>query len=124
MARPQKNKKSGVYSFRQKTPADLVAVFGKTEATWTLGTKAPEEAKVRNIEAVRKQGMIWAALRRRPEPLLHQQIVALSGIIYRVHLAAMDLEPGEPAVWVETLALLDRLAANPAEQERWSASTS
>lgn len=123
MARPQKSKKSGVYYFRQKTPADLVAVFGKTEVTWTLRTKDPEEAKVRNIEAVRKQAMIWAALRRRPEPLLHQQIVALSGIIYRDHMAAMDLEPGEPAVWVETLALLDRLAADPAEQERWYAPT-
>lgn len=123
MARPQKNKKSGVYYFRQKTPADLVAVFGKKEATWTLGTKDPEEAKARNIEAVRKQAMIWAALRKRPEPLLHQQIVALSGIIYRDHMAAMELEPGEPAVWVETLALLDRIAADPAEQERWYAST-
>jgi integrase len=123
MARPQKNKKSGVYYFRQKTPADLVAVFGKTEVTWTLGTKDPEEAKVRNIEAVRKQALIWAALRKRPEPLLHQQIVALSGIIYRDHMAAMELEPGEPAVWVETLALLDRLAADPAEQDRWYAST-
>ncbi|MFN3723580.1 MAG: DUF6538 domain-containing protein [Paracoccaceae bacterium] len=123
MARPQKNPKSGVYYFRQKTPIDLVAVFGRKEVSRSLGTKDPEEAKVRNIEAVRKQGMTWAALRKRPEPLPHQQIVALSGIIYRDHMAAMELEPGEPGIWIETLALLDRLAADPPAQERWYAPT-
>lgn len=112
MARPQKKPKSGVYYFRQKTPIDLAAAFGRKEVSWSLGTKDPEEAKVRNIEAVRKQGMMWAALRKRPEPLPPQQIVALSGIIYRDHMAAMELEPGEPGIWIETLALLDRLAAD------------
>lgn len=123
MPRPHKHPKTGIYYFRQKTPVDLVAVFGKNEAGWSLRTKDPEEAKVRNIEAVRKQGMIWAALRKRPEPLPHQQIVALSGTLYRDHMAAMELEPGEPAMWIETLVLLDRLAADPVAQERWYAST-
>jgi hypothetical protein len=98
MARPQTNKTSGVYYFRQRTPVDLVAVHGKKDLSYSLQTKDPKEAKVRNIEAVRKQAMILAALRSRPEPLPHQQIVARSGIIYRDHMAAMELEPGEPGI--------------------------
>lgn len=68
MARPQKNPKSGVYYFRQKTPADLVAVFGRKEVGWSLRTKDPDEAKARNVEAVRKQAMAWERLRSRPAP--------------------------------------------------------
>ncbi len=33
MARPQKNKSSGFYYFRQKTPVDLVATFGRKEVS-------------------------------------------------------------------------------------------
>jgi len=39
-----------------------VALFGKKEAGWSLKTQHPEGPKVRNIEAVRKQSMTWAAL--------------------------------------------------------------
>lgn len=67
MPRPHKHPKTGFYSFHQKTPVDFVAVFGKEEAGWTPETKDPEEAKVRNIQAVRKQAKIWDALRKRPE---------------------------------------------------------
>jgi hypothetical protein len=67
MPRPHKHPKTGIYSFHQKTPVDFVAMFGKEEAGWTLKTKDPEEAKVRNIEAVHEQALIWAAPRKRPE---------------------------------------------------------
>ncbi|WP_420344717.1 DUF6538 domain-containing protein [Paenirhodobacter sp.] len=119
MARPQKNRTSGVYYFRQKTPADLVAVFGRKEVSHSLGTKDPDEAKVRNIDALRKQAMIWERLRKRPDPLPHKQIVALSGVIYRDYVAMMELEPGEPNVWTEVQKLLDRVAASPGGAEQW-----
>lgn len=48
-----------------------------------------------------------------------QQIVALSGALYRKHMAAMELEPGEPEVWVQTLALLDRVGADPSGLANW-----
>ena len=119
MARPQKNKTSGVYYFRQKTPADLVAVFGRKEVSHSLGTKDPEEAKTRNIAALRKQALIWERLRKRPEPLPHKQIVALSGVLYRDYMAMMDLEPGEPRIWTEVQKLLDRVAERPDGPEEW-----
>jgi integrase len=123
MSRPQKNSKSGVYYFRQKTPADLVAVFGKKEVSWSLRTKDPEEAKRRNADAVRKQAIVWERLRKRSEPLPHQQIVALSGVIYQDWMALRETEPGEPGVWTETLALLDRVVADPEGPERWYGAT-
>src|SRR5574343_476710 len=95
MVRPHKHPKSGVYYFRQKTPADLVATFGRKEVCWSLRTKDPAEAKERTAEAMRKQAMVWAALRNRPAPLPHKQIVALSGVLYRDYMAAMETEPGE-----------------------------
>ena len=83
MGRPEKNRRSGVYYFREKTPVDLLSVHPKPEVDWSLRTKDPEEAKVRHAEAARKQALVWATLRKRPEPLPHAQVVALSGILYR-----------------------------------------
>lgn len=119
MPRPRKDTKSGIYYFRQKTPADLVAVFGKKEAGWSLRTKDPEEAKVRNIEAVRKQAMVWATLRKRPEPLSHMQIVALSGVLYGDVMATLERNPGEATIWEALLGLLDRLASSPDSFAKW-----
>jgi hypothetical protein len=45
MSGPYKNPKTGVYYFRQKTPADLRKVFGKWEAIRSLHTKDPDLAR-------------------------------------------------------------------------------
>jgi integrase len=119
MARPTKNAKTGVYYFRQKTPVDLVAIVGKKEVGWSLGTKDPEQAKVLNTLAVQKQALAWDRYRKRPEPLPHPQIVALSGILYRDYMAMLELEPGEPTIWQQVLALLERAAATPDGKEKW-----
>lgn len=123
MARPQKNSKSGVYYFRQKTPAALVALTGKKEVSWSLGTKDPEEAKVRNAAAVQKQALIWARCAKQPEPLPQQQIVALSGVLYREIMTGLELEPGAASLWQEVLKLLDRVAASPDGLSKWYGST-
>jgi integrase len=119
MARPTKNAKTGVYYFRQKTPADLVAIVGKKEVGWSLGTKDPEQAKVLNTTAVQKQAMVWERYRKRPEHLPHAKMVALSGILYRDYMATLELEPGEPIIWQQVLSLLDRAAATPDGMEKW-----
>lgn len=119
MARPTKNAKTGVYYFRQKTPADLVAIVGKKEVGWSLGTKDPEQAKVLNTLAVQKQAMVWERYRKRPEPLPLAKIVALSGILYHDYMAVLELEPGEPSIWENMLAVLDKAAATPEGREKW-----
>ncbi|MES2540313.1 MAG: DUF6538 domain-containing protein, partial [Pseudomonadota bacterium] len=78
MPRPHKNPKSGIYYFRQKTPVDLVSIFGKNEAGWSLRTKDPELAKALFAEAWKKQAVVWERIRKSPEPLPHKDIVALS----------------------------------------------
>ena len=81
MARPYKHTKTGVYYFRQRVPTDLRRLLGDKIVSRSLHTKDKEQAKVRNAVEVQKQAMIWERRRKRPEPLPHAQIVALSGIL-------------------------------------------
>lgn len=99
MSRPVKNPRTGVFYFRQKTPADLRKVFGKAEVGWSLRTKDADEAKVRNAEAFQKQSRVWQSLRAKPEPLPHKTIMTLAGGFYRVLTNIADEEPGEPSIW-------------------------
>lgn len=119
MARPQKNSRSGVYYYRQKVPADLRQIVGRTEVSRSLRTKDPEEAKRLNAIEVRKQALEWEALRRKPEPLPQKQIVALSGVAYRDYLAMLENEPGEAEVWHQFLALHKRMTGNPGALDDW-----
>jgi hypothetical protein len=119
MAQPYKHPKTGVYYFRQRVPTDLRPLLGDKIVSWSLGTKDPNLAKLGNAAAVQEQAMIWERHRKRPEPLPHAQIVALSGLLYRSLMSAMELEPGEPSIWVQLLKLLDRVAASRDGLEKW-----
>ena len=119
IARPYKHPRSGVYYFRQHVPTDLRRILGDKIVSRSLRTKDPAAAKLRNADAVRNQAMIWQRHRQQPEPLPHQQIVALSGIIYRDWMEMLKAEPGEPTIWTETRKLLDRVAASPTGPEQW-----
>lgn len=119
MARPYKHPKTGVYYFRQRVPTDLRALLGDKIVSRSLGTKDPEAAKLANASEVQKQAMIWERQRKKPEPIPHAQIVALSGIVYRDFMAMLELEPGEPSIWVAVLKLLDKVAAAPDGLEKW-----
>ena len=92
MSCPTKNAKSGVYYFRQKTPADLVAIVGKKEVGWSLGTKDPEQAKVLNTLAVQKQAVVWERYRKRPEPLVIHPV--LTGRDRRTHAGIFSFIAG------------------------------
>lgn len=64
MSRPQLRKGSQVPRFRKRVPADLVAVVGRREVVFSLGTKDPVEAKRRWAEELGKLEARWAQLRR------------------------------------------------------------
>ncbi|SEO28278.1 hypothetical protein SAMN05216227_10818, partial [Pseudorhodobacter antarcticus] len=76
MSRPHKNPKTGVYYFRQKTPADLRAIFGKSEVIKSLNTKEPELARQRHTVEAARQASIWQSLRATPSALPHKQMMA------------------------------------------------
>ena len=119
MARPYKHPKTGVYYFRQRVPTDLRTLLGDKIVSRSLLTKDPELAKLRNVGEFQKQAMIWERHRKRPEPLPHAQIVALSGILYRDVMATLEQEPGEASIWEEVLKLLDRVASTPNGLAKW-----
>ncbi|WP_425374854.1 DUF6538 domain-containing protein [Mesorhizobium tamadayense] len=52
MSRPVKHRKTGVYWFRKRPPADVAALTGRKEVNRTLGTKDPEEAKRKYAEVL------------------------------------------------------------------------
>lgn len=52
MSRPVKHRKTGVYWFRKRLPADVAALTGRKEVNKTLGTKDPEEAKRKYAEVL------------------------------------------------------------------------
>ncbi|MDH2327506.1 hypothetical protein QCN27_11580 [Cereibacter sp. SYSU M97828] len=90
MARPFPHPRTGVFYFRQKVPADLRHILGNKIVSRSLRTKDPATAKLRNVEEVRKQALIWERHRKSPEPIPHKQIVALSGVVYRDYMAMLD----------------------------------
>lgn len=119
MSRPHKNPKTGVFYFRQKTPADLREIFGKAEVGWSLRTKDETEAKLRHAEALQKQSRIWQAMRNGPAPIPHKQLLVLSGEFYRSLTNMVEDEPGEPSYWRLMLTKFSEETMSRASVERW-----
>lgn len=63
MSRPTKHRKTGVYWFRKRVPADIAALTGRREVNKTLGTKDPEEAKRNYAAVLAEYEREWAQLR-------------------------------------------------------------
>ncbi|ESY10834.1 hypothetical protein X750_31815 [Mesorhizobium sp. LNJC394B00] len=63
MSRPVKHRKTGVYWFRKRVPADVALLTGRREVNKTLGTKDPEEAKRKYAEVLAEFEHEWAQLR-------------------------------------------------------------
>lgn len=63
MSRPVKHRKTGVYWFRKRVPADIAALTGRKEAIRTLGTKDPEEAKRNYAHVLAEFEREWARIR-------------------------------------------------------------
>lgn len=119
MSRPVKNSKSGVFYFRQKTPADLLRIVGKVHVGWSLRTKDEAEAKTRHAEALLKQARIWKALRAEPEPIPHKKIMTLAGVYYRNLVDIVENEPGEPLLWTTMLEKFGKTRLTDEVIEKW-----
>ena len=118
MAQPVRTK-SGMYYFRQRVPADLVAVVGSQMLQYSLHTKDPIEAKTRHAQELAKVQLRWKSLRAAPEPIPHITLVALSGELYRKLIDLHVSEPGDPDLWIELLRLLEGLDGDADAMKRW-----
>ncbi len=116
---PWKHPKTGVYYLRARTPADLVRLGEPTHVKRSLGTKDCAEAKVRHTEALAKLHREWAARRKGPQPIPHQQLVALAGVVYREFLTTAPEEPGSAAMWEHIVRIGENAMQNRDEAERW-----
>ncbi|WP_244602881.1 MULTISPECIES: DUF6538 domain-containing protein [Mesorhizobium] len=63
MSRPVKHRKTGVYWFRKRVPADIALLTGRKEVNRTLRTKDPNEAKRKFAEVLAEHEREWAQLR-------------------------------------------------------------
>jgi hypothetical protein len=60
---PKGRPESGVYWFRKRAPDRLKAKVGKSEIKFSLRTRDPDIARLRNLEAMVKIERAWAGCR-------------------------------------------------------------
>ena len=94
MATPWKHEPSGVYYFRQRVPADLVAVVGRRLEKRSMRTKNEREAIGKFRKMAAEHQARWDQMRKGRQSLSHKQCVALSKEIYDNFL--VQRETGEP----------------------------
>ena len=98
MSRPFKHPKTGVYYFRKGVPERMRHLVRKREIKISLDTKDPSEAKRKNailstaVEA--EWAKLVAAAESPPISLTQQQVVALSGRLYRSIIDEHGENPG------------------------------
>lgn len=115
MSRPTKHRKTGVYWFRKRVPADIAVLTGRKEVNKTLGTKDPEEAKRKYAEVLAEFEHEWAQLR-------------LGGILTRrddpnggIEGTPRLITDREAHVFAQTVhdEWIARFRDNPSEQLHW-----
>ena len=82
-----------VHYFRCAVPEDLRALVGKREEKRSLGTKDPEEAKVRHAIAAAQIDARWRELRCGVQKLNHRQAYAIAGEFYRDLIGQFEDRP-------------------------------
>ncbi len=110
MPTPYKHEKTGVYWYRQRTPARLngaakghqatIVIAGKSHSvtigvhlTVSLGTKEPAEAKALVPEVQAQFDLVWARFANAPVRLSSMQCVALAGELFRFFKDALGDTP-------------------------------
>jgi hypothetical protein len=59
---PKLHRDSGIFLFRKRVPERLKAVVGKTEIKFSLHTRDPVVARIRNLEEMARLARCWAEL--------------------------------------------------------------
>jgi hypothetical protein len=59
---PKRHRESGIFLFRKRVPERLKDVVGKTEIKFSLQTRDPVVARIRNLEEMARLARCWAEL--------------------------------------------------------------
>jgi integrase len=128
MAYLSKDTDSSFFSFRTRTPTDILRILENdralltfeqcmgspafavsarigTEVKFSLRTRDPAVAEIRKNQATVVLARLWAARRSPPRQLAHKQIMALAGLVHDLWVTHFEQEPGDRAAWVAHKAL-------------------
>jgi hypothetical protein len=119
MAGPQKNKKSGIYEYRVRVPADVIEAFGAANIKRSLKTRDPAEAKRLFNLMHGENEAIWAQLRVGVVQLSQRQMVALSGEYYRKWLETFHEDAGSTAAYQNLTEMTEGLADDDERLAVW-----
>ena len=128
MAYLSKDKDSSFWSFRARTPSDILRALDNdralltfeqfmdsppfvvtakigTEVKFSLKTRDPAIAEIRKNQAIVLLARLWAARRSPPRRLTHMQVMGLAGLVHELWVEQFEQEPGERAAWIAHKAL-------------------
>lgn len=93
MARPHRDKTTGIYSFRQRVPVALQDVVGRDMVKISLRTRDPNVAKIEHARVAAEVAERWARLADGPCKLSHMETEGVVGEIYRSMIEAHEDDP-------------------------------
>ncbi|WP_127075818.1 site-specific integrase [Rhodomicrobium lacus] len=121
--RPMQRVGSSLIQFRKRVPDDVLKVAkGKLvtislppedtdgdpilvnvtigpDIRFSLRTRDPALAKIRNAAATEQLGRAFNAFLRGAQPLTKKQRIALSGLLYKAFADNLEDDPGDPEIW-------------------------
>ena len=123
MAYLSKDTDSSFYSFRTRTPVDVLktldneralltfeecmgspafAVTAKigSEVKFSLRTRDHSIAEIRKNQARDVLARLWAARRSAPRQLTHKQVLGLAGLVHDLWVEHFEHNPGDRAAWI------------------------
>lgn len=128
MAYLSKDSDSSFFSYRTRTPSDILRMLDTdralltfeqcmgspafvvtakigAEVKFSLRTRDPAVAEVRKNQAGAALARLWAARRSPPKRLSHMQIMGLARLVHELYVEEFQQEPGERAAWIAHKAL-------------------
>jgi integrase len=107
MIEPWKHPRSEILWFRRRIPKQFVEMMGRREIKFSLGTRDPDEARLRCAEENLKLERMWRE-QIKPRPfgirLDYKDVVALAGEFYEEKIAVHDRNPGKAEEWEASIA--------------------
>jgi hypothetical protein len=72
---PKRHPESGIYLFRKRVPERLKEAVGRSEIKFSLRTRDPVVARIRNLEEMARLERAWSAIDGTVADVLHQPAV-------------------------------------------------
>ena len=112
MARPHKDKSTGIYWFRKRVPVAIQHIVGREIIKISLRTRDPAIAKIEHARVAAEVAERWARLAEGPRSLSHREAEGIAGEIYRSFIETHEDDPDKVPARLTSL-VLDRAFVRP-----------